>query len=61
PGGPGWYDTLILLERALAGRRLVGFDLVELAPRPGDHGADFAAAQLVYLVMGMVVRNQGGG
>ncbi|HSL41093.1 MAG TPA: agmatinase [Desulforhopalus sp.] len=61
PGGPGWYDTLIFLERALAGRRLVGFDLVELAPRPGDHGANFAAAQLVYLVMGMVVRNQVGG
>ncbi len=58
PGGPGWYDTLLFLERALAGRRLLGFDLVELAPRPGEHGADFAAAQLVYQVMGLVVRNR---
>jgi agmatinase len=59
PGGPGWYDTLIFIERILAGRRLLGFDLVELAPRPGDHGSDFAAAQLVYAVMGMVARNLG--
>ncbi len=59
PGGPGWYDTLIFIERALAGRNLLGFDLVELAPRDGDHGSDFAAAQLVYAVMGMVARNLG--
>lgn len=61
PGGPGWYDTLIFIERVLAGRRLLGFDLVELAPRPGDHGSDFAAAQLVYAVIGMVARNLGRG
>jgi agmatinase len=59
PGGPGWNDTLIFIERALAGRNLLGFDLVELAPRDGDHGSDFAAAQLVYAVMGMVARNLG--
>lgn len=59
PGGPSWHQTLTFIERAIAGRRVVGFDLVELAPRPGDHGSDFAAAQLVYLVMGMVARNLG--
>lgn len=57
PGGPGWYDTLTFISRVLAGRRLMGFDLVELAPRAGDHAADFAAAQLVYAVMGMASRN----
>jgi len=59
PGGPGWYQTLTFLERAVAGRKVVGFDLVELAPREGDHGSDFAAAQLVYLVMGIITRNLG--
>ena len=59
PGGPGWYQTLTFLERALQGRKVLGFDLVELAPRPGDHGSDFAAAQLVYLVMGIITRNLG--
>jgi len=58
PGGPGWHETLTFIERVVAGRRVLGFDLVELAPRAGDHGSDFAAAQLVYSVMGMVVRNQ---
>jgi agmatinase len=58
PGGPGWNQTLTFIERVLAGRRMLGFDLVELAPRAGDHGSDFAAAQLVYSVMGMVARNQ---
>ena len=59
PGGPGWHQTLIFLERAVAGRRVLGFDVVELAPREGDHGSDFAAAQLVYSVMGIIARNLG--
>ncbi len=58
PGGPGWYETLTFIERVVAGRRVLGFDLVELAPRVGDHRSDFAAAQLVYSVMGIVARNQ---
>ena len=57
PGGPNWYQTLTFLERALVGRKILGFDLVELAPREGDHGSDFAAAQLVYSVMGIITRN----
>lgn len=59
PGGPGWYETLTFLERAVAGRNLLGFDLVELAPKEGDHGSNFAAAQLVYSVMGIITRNLG--
>lgn len=57
PGGPGWYQTLTFLERALAGRNVLGFDLVELAPREGDHASEFAAAQLIYSVMGIISRN----
>ncbi len=57
PGGPDWYQTLTFLERVVLGRRVLGFDLVELAPRPSDHGSDFAAAQLVYSVMGIISRN----
>ena len=57
PGGPGWYDCLQVVERALSGRRVVGFDVVELAPQPADHASSFAAAQLVYNLMGLVQRN----
>ena len=56
PGGIGWYDTLTLLERCIAGREVIGFDVVELAPMAGDHASDFAAAQLTYSVMGMIQR-----
>ncbi len=58
PGGLGWYDTLTLLEKIISERDVVGFDLVELAPVEGDHASDFAAAQLIYSVMGMVKKRQ---
>lgn len=56
PGGLSWFDALAVIDRCLDGRFLAGYDLVELAPVPGDHASDFAAAQLVYAVMGMVQR-----
>ncbi len=58
PGGLGWYDTLTLLEKIISKRDVVGFDLVELAPVVGDHASDFAAAQLIYSVMGMVKKQR---
>lgn len=56
PGGPGWYDTLLIIEKAITGRHVVGFDVVELAPRADDLASSFAAAQLVYTVMGLIER-----
>ncbi len=56
PGGLGWHDTLTLLEKSISGKKVVGFDVVELAPMPGDHASDFAAAQLVYSIMGIIQR-----
>ncbi|MEG2140628.1 MAG: agmatinase, partial [Bilophila sp.] len=35
PGGLGWYDALTLAKRALQGRQVLGFDVVELAPLAG--------------------------
>jgi agmatinase len=58
PGGPGWYDTLAAIETVIRGRLVVGFDVVELAPQAGDHASSFAAAQLVYAVMGLIERNR---
>ncbi len=59
PGGPTWHQTLTFIERVVDRRRVLGFDLVELAPRDGDHASDFAAAQMVYSVMGIISRNLG--
>jgi len=53
PGGIGWQEALTLLNTVLQGRTLVGADVVELAPAPGDHASDFAAAQLAYALMGL--------
>lgn len=56
PGGLAWYDALRLVERSVSGRRVLGFDVVELAPIQGWHAADFTAARLVYDIMGIVQR-----
>lgn len=33
PGGAGWYQGLEIVDAILQGRRLTGFDIVELCPR----------------------------
>jgi agmatinase len=52
PGGPGWYPTLELLRRVFRERRVVGVDVVELAPLPGNAAPDFTIAKLVYKMIG---------
>jgi agmatinase len=56
PGGLGWYQTLGLFESVARQRRIIGFDLLEFAPIRGFHAFDFAAAHLVYRLMGIVQR-----
>lgn len=52
PGGMGWYQTLAFLRKLMGEKRVVGFDIVELAPREGNHASDFAAAKLLYKCIG---------
>lgn len=52
PGGLGWYQILALLRRVGEAKQIVGCDVVELAPRAGDHRSAFAAALLVYKMIG---------
>jgi agmatinase len=54
PGGLGWYDVLGLLRTVALTRRVVGFDVVELCPIPGNVAPDFLAARLAYKVMGYI-------
>ena len=58
PGGLSWYTTVNLLSELARDRKVIGADLVELAPRPGDHVSDFTAAKLLYTLMGIVERNE---
>ena len=52
PGGLLWGDvTRILLAVKNSNMRILGCDIVELAPVPGLHHADFTAAKLAYRIM----------
>ena len=59
PGGLGWYQLLSMVESAATQRKIIGFDVVELAPLPlqGFQASDFAAARLVYNIMGITARS----
>lgn len=52
PGGLPWYPTLKLLRRVFTERRVVGVDVVELAPMGGNAAPDFVVAKLVYKMIG---------
>lgn len=52
PGGLDWYRAVAALRAVASARRIVGFDVVELAPIPGFVGPDFLAAKLVYKLLG---------
>ncbi|MBI4439151.1 agmatinase [Candidatus Woesearchaeota archaeon] len=56
PGGLQWYTLLRLMERLSQRKNVVGFDVVELAPQPGNVAPDFTAAKLVYKLIGFFCR-----
>jgi agmatinase len=59
PGGGAWWPTLRLIDALFRRARVVAADVVELAPIPGQHHADFTAARLVYALIGHAVAGPG--
>lgn len=55
PGGLGWYETLKLLRFLADRKHVVGVDVMELCPLPGQISSDFIAAKLVYKIIGYLV------
>ncbi|MCU0302651.1 MAG: agmatinase [Thermoanaerobaculales bacterium] len=55
PGGLDWFQVTGLLEQVAARRRVVGFDVVELLPTPGQWASEFLAAKLVYRFLSWVL------
>jgi agmatinase len=51
PGGLTWYEMLALLRRVIGARRVVGCDIVELCPMPGNVAPDFLCARLIYKIL----------
>jgi agmatinase len=56
PGGLDWYEAVDLLRAVAQRSRIVGFDVVELSPIPGQPASDFLAARLVYRLIGLALR-----
>ena len=56
PGGLTWWDPLRLIRSLVlqTGRRIIGADVVELAPNPALPHADFTAARMVQALMEMM-------
>lgn len=58
PGGLGWYQVLELMRKVAEAKNVVGFDVVELMPIPGNHAPDVVAAKLVYKLVGYFFSRQ---
>jgi agmatinase len=51
PGGLSWYEALRLLRTVTERRQVVGCDIVELSPIPGNIGPNFLCAKLMYKIL----------
>ena len=58
PGGVGWYEILDFLRLLSKRKRIVSFDVVELAPQSGNIAPDFLAAKLIYRIMGYIAESR---
>ena len=52
PGGFYWDEALELLEKIFSRKKVVGFDVVELAAQPHDANSPFAVAKMIYKMLG---------
>jgi agmatinase len=55
PGGLTWEEVSAVLEAVSAKRRIVGFDMTELAPDLGPKACAYSAAKLAYRLIGLAL------
>ena len=58
PGGMTWHQLVSLLGRVSKTRRIVGFDVCELAPADGPPACSYTAAKLVYKLVAYACGNR---
>lgn len=58
PGGLGWYETLELIRKLAARKRVVGMDLVEFSKTDNSDAPAFLCAKLVYKTLAYVFRDE---
>lgn len=54
PGGLSWEQILRFLRLLSINREVIGFDVMELCPIPGNIAPDFLAAKLIYRLIGYI-------
>ncbi|MEX2159035.1 MAG: agmatinase [Dehalococcoidia bacterium] len=59
PGGLFWDELVELLAAVAKERRIVGFDVTELAPDEGPRACAHLAAKLTYRLIGLALGNPG--
>lgn len=60
PGGLGWYDVMSLFAAlAESDKKIIGMDLVELAPASDSHVDSFTCARLAHKMIGFLCPGQG--
>ena len=57
PGGLTYYQALAVMAALARRGPIIGMDLVELAPIPGQRLSEFTAARLLYKALGYIYRN----
>ena len=58
PGGLTYYQALTLIETLTRHGPIIGLDLVELDPVPGQHTSEFTAARLLIRHWGIVYESR---
>jgi agmatinase len=53
PGGISWDEALVLMHQIFMKKNVVGVDVVELCGDPNDRNSAFAAAKLIYKMLGL--------
>lgn len=56
PGGFRWSEMMGLLELIFNSKQIVGFDVVELSASSDDPTSSFAAARLIYRMLGFLLQ-----
>lgn len=57
PDGLHYHQVLQLLSAVTHSRNVVGFDVVELCPIPGNAAPDFMTAKLIYQFLSQIFKN----
>jgi len=54
PNGLFWDETLTFLSKVIEQRNVVGFDIVEIAPKEGEILTQYNCAKLLYRLIGLI-------